>query len=265
MHFFDERVAQLIGVNESIFLQNLYYLAKKNLFDSKFDGDKIWIKISTTKIIEIQPYFSRSTIRTVVKNLIEKDLLITTQQDKNTSLNTLSYALTSKSWALMLFCESKHTRDVIRSKIQVLEPLTLSHLANHWLKLAELLSESTNPLLNLAKLWSDLANIIIDNRYLIDNRIIKKINKEVIKSLDEDYELNREIDILILENSTFERRILKTFVKVKTFKSEIIYPTIEKYGTSEALIALKKTSDEFLQHKSPVAEFYKNLRQINDF
>ncbi|MEG1979027.1 MAG: hypothetical protein RRZ91_09470, partial [Cetobacterium sp.] len=268
MHFFDERLAVEIGVHESIFLQNLYYFSKKSLLEGKADcNNSVWIKMSITKIIELQPYFSRSSIRTIIKKLKDLNLIITEQQDLKSSNNTSSYALTSLSWALMFFLEKRCDRETLKLKIDKLERFSLSRFANILVKIAENLSNITNGLPKLANSLLNLANIEIDNRFLIENRkskIITAEEKEFNKNLEENYEVNKEIDILILENSTFERRILKTFLKLKKYKSEVIYPAIERNGISDTLNALKITSDEFLQHKSPVAEFYKNLACLND-
>lgn len=267
MHFFDERLATEIGVNESIFLQNLYYFSKKSLLEGKADSNNsVWVKMSITKIIELQPYFTRSSIRTIIKKLKDLNLIVTEQQDLKSSNNTSSYALTPLSWALMFFLEKRCDREALKQKIDKLERFSLSRFAKVLVKIAENLSDTTNGLSKIANSLLNLANIEIDNRFLIENRkskIITTEEKEFSENLEENYEVNKEIDILILENSTFERRILKTFLKLKKYKSEVLYPAIIKNGVSDTLIALKITSEGFLQHKSPVAEFYKNLGSLN--
>ncbi|MGL5988210.1 hypothetical protein [Cetobacterium sp.] len=116
MHFFNENLALKIGINESIFLQNIYYLSKKRIIFDKNIDNELWLKMSSTKIQEFQPYFSRSEIRTLIKNLVKNDLLIKNQNNKRVT-NTMSYALTYRGWILMLSLEKKSELKKIKENL----------------------------------------------------------------------------------------------------------------------------------------------------
>lgn len=257
MHFFDERLATHLGVNEAIFMQNLYYLSKKELLAETLVLKKeIWINISNTKIQELQPYFTRSTIRTITSRLIKFKFLEKKQLNKKQT-NTLSYSLTDKAWIIMFSLENKENRKNLKKSIQKLECLDWLNLASSWLKSANDWLKLTNHWSNLTKDWLELTNIIIDNRFLIDiNR------KNYFETTFENEKLDVEIDMIINKNKIFEKRITKTFSEVSNFKNNILYDAVQKYGVSDVLKALEKTSETFLQHNSPVALFFANLTEL---
>ena len=82
-----------IGLNEAIFLQQIHYWLIKSKND--FDGQK-WTYNSYESLQEQFPFFSISTIKRIVKNLVEKELLIinnfnTDKRDK-TNWYSINYA-----------------------------------------------------------------------------------------------------------------------------------------------------------------------------
>lgn len=267
MHFFNENLALKIGINESIFLQNIYYLSKKRkIFDKNIDNE-LWLKMSSTKIQEFQPYFSRAEIRTLIKNLIKHDLLIKNQNNKKVT-NTSSYALTYRGWILMLSLEKKIELKKIKENLVNLDDASWSYLFEHLLKDANELAKSTNPWFILTKDCTDLANIIIEYRNLIEkNKIIEKIKENDDPEIDFfdslNFDIENQVEEIISENSIFKKRVEKSFLTSKNFHDKVVLPTIEKYGYLKVLKALKKSVEEFLPNNSPVANFYTNLTKLN--
>jgi hypothetical protein len=74
---FQPRLAAWIGLNESILLQHVHYLAGKVDFGAVVDGVK-WIRMTTEEWAEELPCFDAHTIRRTLDNL-EKDTLITSR------------------------------------------------------------------------------------------------------------------------------------------------------------------------------------------
>ena len=105
MHYFHEDLAKEIGINEAIFLQNVYYLSKKKLVKETINNTlDVWIIMSGTTIKKYQGYFTASQIKTFTKNLIESDLLKKEQRCLHGN-NSLSYTLTDRGWIVMLYLE----------------------------------------------------------------------------------------------------------------------------------------------------------------
>ncbi len=267
MHFFNASLAKKIGINESIFLQNIYYLSKQKILFNKNSSDELWLKMSSTKIQEFQPYFSRAEIRTLIKNLIKYNLLTKNQNNKRVS-NTMSYALTYRGWVLMLSLEKKNDLKKFKESLVNLDEAPWSYLLEHLLKEVNELAKSTNPWLILTKDCTDLANIIIEYRNLIEkDRTIEKIKGEgdpEVSFFDSlNFDIENQVEKIIAENSLFKKRVEKSFSTAKNFYYKVILPTVEKYGYLKVLKALKKCVEEFLPSNSPVANFYTNLTKLN--
>ncbi|MDX8337478.1 hypothetical protein [Candidatus Cetobacterium colombiensis] len=255
MHFFHDDLAKKIGVDEAIFLQNLYYLCKQNLLKEKIEeNSKISITMSRTKILEYQGYFSYAAVRRISQRLIELNLLETTQ-DKT----SLSYSLTLNGWITMLFLDKESELKKIATASAKFSNTHLSNFINHLLILANDVSNLTEVLLKSTEVVSKSADIIyIENRNLIEqNRKIEKMDSENLKNFLD------EIHTIILENCILKKRIEKSFENIKNYQTQIIIPAIEKYGSLNVLKALKNTSEQFLPHSSPVGNFYSNLSELN--
>lgn len=267
MHFFNENLAFRIGKNESIFLQNLYYICKKKIVCDNGSNENIWIKMSYTKIQEFQPYFTRSEIRTLLKNLLENGLLVKSQTDKRVS-NTMSYSLTYRCWVLMLSQEKKYELKKLEKDLAKCNEGVLSFLLKTMLNDANVLAKSNNPWSILTEDCKELANIIIEYRTFIEkDRNIEKTGDKNISdektfvNYFDPYIENKIIEI-ISENSTFKRKVEKTFNNYENFCNKVVFPAIEKHGSSEVLEALKKSVEGFLGHNSPVATFFMNLNVL---
>lgn len=250
MHFFDEKLAHEIGLSEAIFLQNLYYLAKKYILSNmKSSKDDIWVKMSTSTIQKFQPYFTRSMIRTLTKNLLEGDLVKKVQLEKSTT-NAFSYSLTGRGWILMMSLDDK-TAEIkkIKTLAEEFNSSKISKSALEFLKSAEVLRKSEDPFSILSE---ELDSFTQSEKTLEEPTAVAEYSEKVVDQIIE----------VISENKAFKKRIEKTFYEITNFKFQYIIPAIERHGSFNVLEAIKKTSREFLPHISPVASFYSNLMEL---
>lgn len=261
MHFFHEKLATKIGINEAIFLQNIYYLCKNNLLKEKIDKNhNISITMSRTNILEYQEYFSYTTIRSITKKLIALNLIKVDQIHKSVS-NSLSYSLTPKGWSVMFFLEKLGERKKIETASAKFNNTHLAIFTKDLLKRSEDVLNLTDLLSNSGEDLSKLADIIIEYRNLIErDRNIEKMSAENIENFQQYFS---EIEESISQNLILKKRIEKTFEDVKNYMSEIIIPAIEKYGILKVVEAIKKTVSEFLPSYSPVFDFYANIYRLN--
>lgn len=270
MHFFNANLASTFGIEESIFLQNLYFLLKSRLLAEKVDNNLIVsITMSRTRIREFQEYFSDAVIRRITKNLLDLNIIETAQKNKRVS-NSLTYSFTLKGWILMMALEKKCDRKIFNKSIVNFNNTLLSECTEHLLKIAEDLSKLTDVLLISAELDAKLADIIIEYRNLIErNRKIEKITEPVENEITlsekfaaiDFYEQNK-ISEIISTNSIFKRKVEKSFSNYENFCNKVIFPSVQKYGPSEVVEALKKTVEEFSNTNSPVANFFMNLMEL---
>ncbi|MDX8337338.1 hypothetical protein [Candidatus Cetobacterium colombiensis] len=255
MHFFHDNLAVKIGLHEAIFLQNLYYLCKQNLLKERIEeNSKISVTMSRTKILEYQEYFCQTKIRRMTKKLIDLNLMEVTKF----KTNILSYSLTLKGWVTMFFLEKESELKKIETTSAQFSNTHLSDFTNHLLILTKGVSNLTDVLFKMTELVFKRTDIYIEDRNLIEiNRKIEKMDSENLQNFLD------EIDTIILENSILKKRIEKTFENIKNYQTQIIIPAIEKYGSLNVLKALKKTSEQFLPHNSPVGNFYWNLGELD--
>lgn len=262
MHFFHEKLAAKIGINEAIFLQNIYYLCKTNLLKEKIDINlNISITMSRSNILEYQEYFSYATIRNITKKLIDLNLIEIDQIYKSVT-NSLSYSLTLKGWAIIFSLEKKEERKKIEIASANFESTPLLKFTEQLLKTTKDVSDITDLLSNS---WGDLlklTDIIIEYRNLIEyNRNIEKID---FKDSENFQKYFYEIEDIISKNLVIKKRIEKTFEDIKSYMNKIIVPAMEKFGVVKVVEAIKKTVLEFLPSCSPVFSFYANIDKLKD-
>lgn len=254
MHFFHEKLAAKIGINEAIFLQNIYYLCKNSLLKDKPEKFlDIWISLSSSTIEKYQPYFTRSITRTLTKNLIEMNLLKKCQRNSKGD-KTLSYSLTDRGWILMLSLENKANLTKFKTSLGEFDQPYWLNIINLWLNTISLWSNSLEPWPILIKSEEDLANIIIEYRNIENNRIIEKKDNNKI-----DFE---QINQLISENLVFKKSIEKNFMSIRNYFNTIIFPAMQKFGDLKVLKALKKTISESFGVFSPVFTLYANIDEL---
>ena len=260
MHFFHEKLATEIGVNEAIFLQNIYYLCKNNLLKEKIDTNlNISITMSRANILEYQKYFSYATIRTITKNLINLNLIEVNQLYKSTT-NSLSYSLTTKGWTIMFSLEKIGERKKIELASTNFEFIPLLKFTEQLLKKAKGMFNLTDLLSNSQEDLLKLTDIIIEYRNLIENS--KTIEIIDFKNSDKFQAYFYEIEDIISQNLILKKRIEKTFEDIKSYMDKIIIPAIEKFGLLKVLEVVKKTVSNFLPTHSPVFNFYANLDEL---
>lgn len=261
MHFFHEKLAIEIGINEAIFLQNLYYLCKKNLLKEKIDKNfNISVTMSRASILEYQEYFSYTTIRRITKNLVDRKLIEIDQLHKSTN-NSLSYSLTPKAWIIMFSLEKpKERKKIEAASAQFSNPLLL-YFTKRLLEKTRDVSIFTNLLSILQEDLLKSADIIIEYRTYIENR--KNIEKmESEKNVENFQKYYYEIEDNISKNLILKKRIEKTFENIENYMTRIIIPAVEKFGVLNVIKAIKKTVSEFLPSYSPVFYFYANLEEL---
>ena len=257
MNFFHEKLATQIGINESIFLQNIYYLCKNNLLKEKIDINlNISVTMSRANILEYQEYFSYATIRNITKKLLLLNLIEIDQIHKS-----VTNSLTTKGWLIMFFLEKNSERKKIESASAKFEYIPL-------LKFTEQLLKETKGVLNLTDLLSNskgdlfkLADIIIEYRNLIESN--RNIENTAPINLEDSQIYLSEIEEILSKNLVLKNRIEKTFKSIQNYMDKIILPAITKFGGLKVIQAIKKTISEFLPSSSPVFNFYENVEKIS--
>jgi hypothetical protein len=102
-HTIEPALAKIIGLNETIFICQLNYWISKS--KNKID-EKIWVFNSLEEWEKQFPYWSSRTIQRIIKNLKNKNLLITKQIDKNKMNRTNWYTI---NYETMNKIQQKHT------------------------------------------------------------------------------------------------------------------------------------------------------------
>lgn len=93
VHQFDIEVAQEYGVIEAVFISNFQYWIWQNKANNLHEHDgRTWTYNSMKAFGELFPYLSTQTIRTTLKHLTEKDILLTANYNETTYDRTLWYA-----------------------------------------------------------------------------------------------------------------------------------------------------------------------------
>lgn len=101
-HHFNIELATKLGIEEAIFLNNLYYWLQKNAANSKnyFDGS-YWTYKTKQAYTEIFPYMSYDKIKRMINLLREKNIIKTGHYDENKMNRTLWYAFTEYGLKMM--------------------------------------------------------------------------------------------------------------------------------------------------------------------
>jgi hypothetical protein len=101
-HHFNIELATKLGIEEAIFLNNLYYWLQKNASNGKnyFDGS-YWTYNTKQAYTEIFPYMSYDKIKRMINLLKEKSIIKTGHYDENKMNRTLWYAFTECGLKMM--------------------------------------------------------------------------------------------------------------------------------------------------------------------
>lgn len=101
-HYFNIDLATKLGIEEAIFLNNLYYWLQKNAANGKnyFDG-AYWTYNTKQAYTEIFPYMSYDKIKRMINLLREQNIIKTGHYDENKMNRTLWYAFTECGLKMM--------------------------------------------------------------------------------------------------------------------------------------------------------------------
>lgn len=101
-HSFDIEIAKEYGILEAILLNHIYYWIAKNKANKKhFYNGKYWTYNSRKAFSELFPYASEKQIRRVLERLVNFNILMTGNFNKQWSDRTLWYAFTDKGLSIM--------------------------------------------------------------------------------------------------------------------------------------------------------------------
>ena len=107
-HVFDIEVAQIVGVNAAVLLENIARWVDHNRANEEkrsFHDGRYWTYNSMRAFGELFPYLKPNAVRTALKKLKDADLLLVGNFNKLAYDRTQWYALTEKAEALL----GKHT------------------------------------------------------------------------------------------------------------------------------------------------------------
>ena len=107
-HVFDIEVAQIVGVNAAVLLENIAHWIDHNRANeckNSFHDGRYWTYNSMRAFGELFPYLKPNAVRTALKKLKDADLLLVGNFNKLAYDRTQWYALTEKAEALL----GKHT------------------------------------------------------------------------------------------------------------------------------------------------------------
>lgn len=101
-HIFDTDVAQLVGLNAAVLLENIAHWCEHNAANNTnlHDGH-YWTYNSTKAFSELFPYMTVSIIRTALKKLKDNGLILTGNYNKSSYDRTTWYTLTAKAETLL--------------------------------------------------------------------------------------------------------------------------------------------------------------------
>ena len=101
-HCFNVELAKLVGLEEAIILQHLYWWYQHNRFNPEMLRDgMVWVFRSVKEMRENFPYLSDGNIRTAIKHLVEKGLVVRGDYSERSMNKAIWYALTDS--AIRLF------------------------------------------------------------------------------------------------------------------------------------------------------------------
>lgn len=101
-HILDIGVAQLVGTNAALLLENISYWCEHNAANNAnlHDG-RYWTYNSTKAFGELFPYMTVNVIRTALKKLKDNGLILTGNYNKSAYDRTTWYTLTEKAEAML--------------------------------------------------------------------------------------------------------------------------------------------------------------------
>jgi hypothetical protein len=120
---FDIGVAEKLGVNAAIVVQNLQFWIKKNEANNKhFHDDRYWTFNSIKAWKDLFPFWSDRQIRKILDDLIEKGIIIKGNYNELKYDRTLWYAFTDYGISILHNCQMKVT-DLSNRSDKNVEPI----------------------------------------------------------------------------------------------------------------------------------------------
>lgn len=134
---FDSEIAKLYGVNEAIFINNIYFWLNHNVANNKhFHDGRFWTYNTKKAFADLFPFWSYSQIKTIIKKLVEKDILLTANYNENTWDKTAWYSLSEE--IIEMFKNGSKVNEIALAKISQSSgdnsPIERSELANRMAK-----------------------------------------------------------------------------------------------------------------------------------
>lgn len=178
MYFsFDTDIACEIGVNEAIFLNNMYFWLKKNIANGiNFHDGKYWTYNSMVAYTRFFPFWSERQISYIIKKLIDSGYLIAGNYSKNKMDRSKWYSLTDKGWSLF----EKNHQNIAPDSEAKNEELEKQNCSNAFDKIVK--STEQNSSFHSTK----LSNLNTDNK-TTDNKT-QIINNNILSGCPDDEE-----------------------------------------------------------------------------
>lgn len=104
-HSFNVDIAKEYGIEEAIFIHNMYFWIKKNAANNVhlYDGRR-WTYNSAKAYAELFPYMNENKIYRVIKSLTSYDIIVKGNYNDNKYLQTSWYAFTDKGLEVLKQC-----------------------------------------------------------------------------------------------------------------------------------------------------------------
>ena len=117
-HSFNIEIATKYGIEQAIFIHNLYFWIKKNVANkTNFYDGRYWTYNSAKAYAELFPYMNESKIYRVIKNLIENGFILKGNYNENKYIQTAWYAFTDNAISILQNCGYDIT-NMINSSLQ---------------------------------------------------------------------------------------------------------------------------------------------------
>ena len=114
---FDSEIAKLYGVNEAIFINNIYFWINHNIANNKhFHDGRFWTYNTKKAFTELFPFWSYEQVKNIIKKLIEKDVLLTANFNENSWDKTCWYSLSEN--IIEMFKNGYKVNEIALLKIQ---------------------------------------------------------------------------------------------------------------------------------------------------
>lgn len=113
---FDSEIAKMYGVNEAIFINNIYFWINHNVANNKhFHDGRFWTYNTKKAFTELFPFWTYAQVKNIIKKLVEKDVLLTANFNENTWDKTAWYSLSEN--IIEMFKNGYKVNEIALSKI----------------------------------------------------------------------------------------------------------------------------------------------------